>query len=62
MGDWAVLRGESREQVEREEHARLPGPDRSAEFLAGLVTEEGAELMGKQLLISVDEWWERKGQ
>jgi NAD(P)-dependent dehydrogenase (short-subunit alcohol dehydrogenase family) len=62
MGDWAVLRGESREQVEREEYARLPGPERSAEFLAGLATEEGAELMGKQLLISVDEWFEHKRQ
>lgn len=62
MGDYAVLKGESRERAEREEHARLPGPERSAEFLAGLATEEGAELMGEQLLISVDEWWERKGQ
>ena len=62
MGDYAVLKGESREQAEREEHARLPGPERSAEFLAGLATEEGAQLMGEQLLISVDEWWKRKGQ
>ena len=61
-GDYAELKGESREQAEREEHARLPGPERSAEFLAGLATEEGAELMGEQLLISVDEWWEHKGQ
>ncbi len=62
MGDWAVLRGESREEVEREEHARLPGPERSAAFLAGLATEEGADLMGEQLLISVDEWWKYKGE
>ena len=62
IGEQAALRGESREQAEREEYARLPGPERSAEFLAGLATEEGAELMGEQLLISVGEWWERKGQ
>lgn len=61
-GDYAALRGESREQAEREEHARLPGPERSAEFLAGLATEAGAELMGEQLLISVGEWYQRKGQ
>jgi NAD(P)-dependent dehydrogenase (short-subunit alcohol dehydrogenase family) len=61
-GDYAVLKGESREQAEREEHARLPGPERSAEFLAELATEAGAEPMGEQLLISVDEWWKHKGQ
>jgi len=60
-GDQAALRGESREQAEREDQARLPGPEPSAEFLAGLATEEGAELVGEQLLISVYEWWERKG-
>ena len=61
-GDYAVLKGESREQAEAEEQARLPGPDRSAGFLAGLATEAGAELMGEQLLISVDEWYQHKEQ
>ena len=62
LGELAALRGESREQTEREARARLPGPERSAQFLAGLATEEGAELMGEQLLIHVDEWWQRVGQ
>jgi NAD(P)-dependent dehydrogenase (short-subunit alcohol dehydrogenase family) len=61
-GEYAALRGESRERAEQEEYARLPGPERSAEFLAGLATEEGAQLMGEQLLISVDEWQQRQGQ
>ena len=62
LGELAALRGESREQTEREARARLPGPERSAQFLAGLATAEGAELMGEQLLIHVDEWWQRVGQ
>ena len=61
-GDQAALRGESREQAEREDQARLPGPEPSAEFLAGLAKAEGAELVGEQLLISVYEWWELKGR
>ncbi|MFH1566768.1 MAG: SDR family oxidoreductase [Gemmatimonadota bacterium] len=61
-GEYAALRGESREQAEREERARLPGPERSAQFLAGLATEAGAELLGEQLLVSVDEWRQRTGR
>ena len=62
LGALAAQRGESREQAEREARARLPGPERSAEFLTGLATETGAALMGEQLLIYCDEWWQRVGK
>lgn len=62
VGEQAALRGESREQAEREEYTRLPGPERSAAFLAGLASQEGARLMGDQLLVSVGEWFQHKGQ
>jgi len=62
QGALAATRGESREQAEREAQARLPGPERSAAFLAGLATEEGAELFGEQLLVYHNEWWQRVEQ
>jgi NAD(P)-dependent dehydrogenase (short-subunit alcohol dehydrogenase family) len=62
LGALAARKGKSREQAEREARARLPGPERSAKFLAGLATEQGAELMGQQLLIYHHEWWQRVGQ
>lgn len=60
-GELAARRGEAREQAEREARARLPGPERSAAFLAGLATDEGAERFGEQLLVYHNEWWQRVG-
>jgi NAD(P)-dependent dehydrogenase (short-subunit alcohol dehydrogenase family) len=56
VGEMAALRGESREEAEREEYAINESPERSGKFLIGLATEEGGKRFSDQVLVTVGHW------